>query len=108
MDRSGTFKQSWGPKVFTTPVSRIDLRVGSKYLSCMRGPDGRDYWSTGVYREIAAPERLVITDSFAVEDRDDMLKAGVEEGVFETMDRFAELLKKSGLEERPHEKNHRD
>jgi uncharacterized protein YndB with AHSA1/START domain len=33
----------------------------------MRSPEGRDFWSTGVFREIHAPERLVITDSFADE-----------------------------------------
>ncbi len=33
----------------------------------MRSPDGKDYWSTGVYREIVVPERIVCTDSFADE-----------------------------------------
>ena len=61
------YKRWWGPKNFTAPVSKIDLRVGGKYLSCMRGPDGKDYWSTGVYREIVPMERLVVTDSFADE-----------------------------------------
>lgn len=60
-------KKWWGPKNFTAPVSKIDLRVGGRYLSCMRGPDGKDYWSTGVYREIVPMERLVVTDSFADE-----------------------------------------
>jgi uncharacterized protein YndB with AHSA1/START domain len=60
-------KKWWGPKNFTSPVSKIDLRKGGKYLSCMRGPDGKDYWSTGVYREIVPLERLVVTDSFADE-----------------------------------------
>ena len=60
-------KRWWGPKVFTTPVCEIDLRVGGKYLYCMRDPDGKDYWSTGVYREIVEPERIVATDSFADE-----------------------------------------
>jgi uncharacterized protein YndB with AHSA1/START domain len=60
-------KRWWGPKHFTAPVSKIDLRVGGKYLSLMRGPDGRDYWSTGVYREIVPLERIVCTDSFADE-----------------------------------------
>jgi uncharacterized protein YndB with AHSA1/START domain len=60
-------KKWWGPKNFTAPVSKIDLRVGGKYLSCMRGPDGKDYWSTGVYREIVPMERIVSTDSFADE-----------------------------------------
>jgi uncharacterized protein YndB with AHSA1/START domain len=57
----------WGPKGFTAPVSRIDLRVGGEYLNCMRSPDGKDYWSKGVFREIVASERLVMTDSFADE-----------------------------------------
>jgi uncharacterized protein YndB with AHSA1/START domain len=60
-------KQWWGPKDFTAPVSEIDLRVGGKYFNCMRGPDGKEYWSTGVYREIVSREKLVSTDSFADE-----------------------------------------
>ena len=59
--------QWWGPKGFTAPVCEIDLRVGGKYLNCMRSPEGKDYWSTGVYREILAPQRIVCTDSFADE-----------------------------------------
>jgi len=60
-------KRWWGPKVFTAPVIKIDLRVGGKYLFCMRSPEGQDFWSTGVYREIVEPERIVCTDSFADE-----------------------------------------
>jgi len=56
-----------GPKNYTSPSATIDLRVGGKYLYCMRSPEGRDIWSTGVYREIARPERIVCTDSFADE-----------------------------------------
>lgn len=60
-------KRWWGPKGFTAPVCKIDLRVGGKYLYCMRSPEGKDYWSTGVYREIVPLERIVSTDSFADE-----------------------------------------
>lgn len=60
-------RQWWGPKNFTSPSCRIDLRVGGVYLFCMRSPDGRDYYSTGVYREIVKPERIICTDSFADE-----------------------------------------
>jgi uncharacterized protein YndB with AHSA1/START domain len=42
----------WGPKSFTSPVCKIDLRVGGVYLYCMRSPEGQDYWNTGVYKEI--------------------------------------------------------
>lgn len=59
--------QWWGPNHFTSPSATIDLRVGGRYLFCMRSPEGRDYWSTGVYREVVRPERIVCTDSFADE-----------------------------------------
>ena len=57
----------WGPKGFTTPTARISLRVGGQYLFCMRSPEGRDFWSTGFYREIVPYDRLVATDSFSDE-----------------------------------------
>jgi len=60
-------KRWWGPQDFTAPVIQLDLRVGGKYLFCMRGPDGKDYWSTGTIQEIVPLERLVFTDSFADE-----------------------------------------
>jgi len=60
-------KEWWGPKNYTAPSIMIDLRVGGKYLYCMRSPEGRDIWSTGVNREIIRPERIVSTDSFADE-----------------------------------------
>ncbi len=57
----------WGPKNFTSPVCKIDFRVGGVYLACMRSPEGQDFWSTGIYREIVPLERIVCTDSFADE-----------------------------------------
>ncbi len=58
----------WGPKGYTTPVCKIDFRVGGSFLNCMRSPEGQDIWATGVYREIVEPERIVCTDSFADEN----------------------------------------
>ena len=55
----------WGPKGFTAPACKMDLRVGGEYLNYMRSPEGQDFWSKGVFREIVEPERLVMTDSFA-------------------------------------------
>lgn len=57
----------WGPKTFTAPAGKIDLRVGGAFLFCMRSPEGQNFWSTGVYREIVAPSLLVYTDNFADE-----------------------------------------
>ncbi|MCK9278069.1 MAG: SRPBCC domain-containing protein [Methanoculleus sp.] len=57
--------QWWGPRGFTAPVIRVELREGGRYLFNMRSPEGQDFWSTGVYREIVPMERLVFTDSFS-------------------------------------------
>lgn len=59
--------QWWGPKGFTCPACQIDLRPGGVYRNCMRSPEGRDYWSQGVYREIIKPERITCTDTFVDE-----------------------------------------
>ncbi len=63
-----TVMKWWGPKNFTCPFARIDLRVGGKYLNCMRGPDGKEYWSTGTYKEIVPMCKIVATDSFSDEN----------------------------------------
>ena len=60
-------KRWWGPKGFTSPYCEIDFRLGGKFLSSMRSPEGKEYWSTGVYREIIPLEKIVCTDSFADE-----------------------------------------
>jgi len=60
-------KRWWGPKGFTAPFCKIDLRIGGVFLNCMRSPEGKDYWNTGIYREIVESERIVCTDSFADE-----------------------------------------
>jgi uncharacterized protein YndB with AHSA1/START domain len=59
--------QWWAPKNFTAPSIKLDLRVGGEYLSCMRSPEGKDYWSKGTYKEIVPGQRLVLTNSFADE-----------------------------------------
>jgi uncharacterized protein YndB with AHSA1/START domain len=59
------FKRWWGPKYFTAPFCKMDFQVGGTYLNCMRSPEGQDYWSTGIYKEIIPMERIVFTDSFA-------------------------------------------
>ncbi len=58
----------WGPEHFTSPVCKVDFRVGGKYLFAMRSPEGQDFWSTGTYKEIVPLERIVYTDSFSDAD----------------------------------------
>jgi uncharacterized protein YndB with AHSA1/START domain len=62
------FVRWWGPKGFTVPFCKIDLRPGGVMHFCMRSPEGRDFWNKGVFREVVEPERLVSTDSFSDEE----------------------------------------
>ena len=59
------FMRWYGPPGFTLPSCEIDFRVGGRLLFGMRSPDGQEYWTTGVYREIEPPERFVYTDTMA-------------------------------------------
>ena len=51
--------QFWGPRGMDNVACTVDLRVGGVFRVDVRGPDGRIYPATGVYREIVPPERLV-------------------------------------------------
>lgn len=51
----------WGPHGFTNPVCEMDVRRGGAWRIVMRGPDGAEHPAKGVYREIVAPERIVMT-----------------------------------------------
>ena len=62
------FKRWYGPRSMTCHTCEIDVRVGGSHLFGMSSPDGWDYWTTGVYQEIVAPERFVATDSMSDKD----------------------------------------
>ena len=58
--------QWWGPKGFTSPVCKMDFRVGGKFLWCMKGPDGEVVgWNGGEYFEIVEHEKIVYSMYFA-------------------------------------------
>lgn len=82
------FKKWWGPKDYTCPFCKIDLKVGGKYLFCMRSPKGNEYWTTGEYLEITAPAKLVYTDSFSDKNGNPLPPPN-----FETSPDFPELIK---------------
>jgi len=60
-------KKWWGPKGFTAPVVKVDLRPGGKYLYAMQDSSGKKYWSGGVFKKVDAPNRIVVVDHFADE-----------------------------------------
>jgi uncharacterized protein YndB with AHSA1/START domain len=112
----------WGPRILTTTVEKMDVRPGGMWRFVQRDPGGNEYAFHGVYHEVASPQRMVYTFEFegvpghvaletgtfedlgdktrltgksvfqSVEDRDGMLQSGMEQGVVETDERFAELL----------------
>ncbi len=54
-----------GPPGWSMPICEIDLKVGGAYRYVWRrDSDGSEMGMGGVYREIAAPERLVATEKF--------------------------------------------
>ena len=51
----------WGPRGFTTISGRMDVRPGGAWSRLMRAPNGTVIRKHGIYREIVAPDRLVLT-----------------------------------------------
>jgi uncharacterized protein YndB with AHSA1/START domain len=59
------FAQWWGPKGFTNPVCKLDVRAGGEIMVHMKGPEGSPWEGPmpmgGAFLEIVPPERLVFT-----------------------------------------------
>jgi uncharacterized protein YndB with AHSA1/START domain len=58
----------WGPQGFEWIGGTLDFRPGGVFHYGMRAPNGGEMWGKFVYRDIAAPERIVFVNSFS--DRD--------------------------------------
>jgi uncharacterized protein YndB with AHSA1/START domain len=56
----------WGPQGFTVESCKMDVRVGGAWRVAMRAPEGTRHVKSGIYKDVAPPERLVFT--FAWED----------------------------------------
>jgi uncharacterized protein YndB with AHSA1/START domain len=112
----------WGPHGTSTVVDEMDARTGGTWRFVIRNSDGSETGFRGVYREVAAPERIVQTfewegmpghvsvDTATFEDlgdrtrvvstsifhtpaeRDGMLESDMERGMNETYARLDELL----------------
>jgi uncharacterized protein YndB with AHSA1/START domain len=54
-------KEWWGPRGFTTLACEMDQRPGGAWRVRSRSPEGKEYISQGVLRELVEPERLVFT-----------------------------------------------
>jgi uncharacterized protein YndB with AHSA1/START domain len=61
----------WGPKHYTSPWCKIDLREGGKYVFAMRAPTeqgGQESYTAGVYKKIVPMEYLEFTQSLSDKD----------------------------------------
>lgn len=58
--RAQHLEKWFGPEGFTITDCECDPRPGGVFRMCMRAPWGAPYWVRGEYREVLAPERLVI------------------------------------------------
>jgi uncharacterized protein YndB with AHSA1/START domain len=61
--------QWWAPDGFMIPTCEVDPRPGGIFDLCMRWPEHGDYWMRGSYRDVVAPERIVI-DGVAYDAKD--------------------------------------
>jgi uncharacterized glyoxalase superfamily protein PhnB/uncharacterized protein YndB with AHSA1/START domain len=59
--------QWFTPKGFKMTTAKLDLRPGGMFHYCMRSSEGKEMWGKFVYREIAAPDRIVVVNSFSDE-----------------------------------------
>ena len=50
----------WGPNGFTSTFNTFDLRPGGVWRLVMHGPAGMNYLNESVFREVVAPERIVL------------------------------------------------
>jgi uncharacterized protein YndB with AHSA1/START domain len=114
-------KRWFGPRGWSLVVCEVDLRVGGVFRFVLQGPNGRSMGMSGVYRELAPPERSVHMESFddypgasqvttiltehegrttltatvlaeSKEIRDAVIQSGMEHGAAESYDKLAELL----------------
>jgi uncharacterized protein YndB with AHSA1/START domain len=113
--------QWWDPSRTPLAVCEIDLRPDGAFRFVHHGPDGLKHPFTGVYREIAAPSRLVFTTRISpsgaesvgtlvfsehegrttltmtiecqsMADRDALLRMRIDVGTTQTLDNLDEYL----------------
>jgi uncharacterized protein YndB with AHSA1/START domain len=124
MSKPEHVRRWWGilDERYSVTLCEIDLRVGGAWRFVGRGPQG-EFAFHGVYREIAAPERVVFTEIFepfpdvesvvtsvlsedggktrltvtvlypSLEVRDSVLKTGMARGAAISYDRLEDLVR---------------
>ncbi|HTP00760.1 MAG TPA: SRPBCC domain-containing protein [Anaerolineales bacterium] len=61
----------WGPKSYTSPSCKVDLRVGGRYIFSMQAPDeqgGQVSYTSGIYQRIEPMKLLEFTQGLSDQD----------------------------------------
>ena len=64
-------KRWWGPKDYVSPMCKLDLQVGGKFVFAMRAPveqGGGDSYTAGVYEKIVPRQLLEFSQYLADKD----------------------------------------
>ena len=115
--------QWWGPVGYTTTVEKLEAKPGGSWRFVQKDPAGNVHAFHGVFHEVAAPERTVMTFEYegtpgnvllqttsledvngktllqqqlvfqSVQARDGMVEMGMEKGNNESLDRLEALLR---------------
>jgi uncharacterized protein YndB with AHSA1/START domain len=104
----------YGPNGFTTTTRSFDFRVGGVWEFVMHAPDGTNYPNHVEYREIVAPERIVMLhgeragDPRAFVSTIDLIERGetteiVLRSVFKTKEQRDEIVERYGAIEGGHQ-----
>ncbi|MGA2677413.1 MAG: SRPBCC family protein [Methanobacterium sp.] len=113
----------WGPRILETTIEKMDVKTGGSWRVIQRDLEGNDFIFHGVFHDVQSPERITRTMEWegmpghvlletvtfeefdgktkaidisifqSIEDRDGMIKTGMEAGVTESYERSVELLK---------------
>jgi uncharacterized protein YndB with AHSA1/START domain len=124
----------WGPREYTTTVEKMDVKPGGKWHFIQRSADGKLYGFSGIYKEVNEHTQYSYTFNYeatpghestetitleehgfqtkltnnvvfqTMEDRDSMVREGLERGAVESMERLNTLLQelknaKAGVQE---------
>jgi len=131
LTRPELLKRWFGPRGWMLQVCEVDLRVSGKWRFVLRGPDGREMGMSGIWRELAKPERIVHLEMFddypgeslvttilterdgktimtasaeyeSQSVRDAVIRSGMEHGAAESYDKMAELLMETAVTQGSH------
>ena len=64
-------KRWWGPKYYSSPSCKMELREGGRFIFAMRAPadqGGQVSYTSGVYKKIVPMERLEFTQGLSDQD----------------------------------------